>query len=216
MNFESARTQMLGQQIRAWEVLDNRVLRVLSETPRELFVPGSERDLAFADVEIPLGHEQCMMAPKVEGRLLQSLRLEPSDHVLEIGTGSGFLAACLANMAERVESIDIFPDFIAGAEMKIQHLALGNVALRCEDSMELDYTDRFDAIAVTASVPTLTEHFIRMLKPHGRMFIVVGRMPVMEALLITMHPGREWTQESLFETVLAPMLNVEQAEPFVL
>jgi protein-L-isoaspartate(D-aspartate) O-methyltransferase len=216
MNFETARTQMLDQQIRAWEVLDNRVLRVLRETPRELFVPESDRELAFADLEIPLGHGQCMLAPRIEGRLLQSLKLEPIDKVLEIGTGSGYLAACLAGLAQEVQSVDIFPDFVDGAGKRLDELGVANVDLACLDAMTLDYAERFDAIAVTASVPTLTDHFVRMLKPRGRLFVVVGRAPVMDARLVTMHPRKELTQESLFETVLTPMLNVEEAEPFVL
>jgi protein-L-isoaspartate(D-aspartate) O-methyltransferase len=216
LNFEVARTQMLEQQIRAWEVLDNRVLRVLGETPREQFVPEAERLLAFADIEIPIGNGQCMLAPKIEGRLLQSLGLEPVDRVLEVGTGTGFLTACLAKLAESVESIDIFPDFVDGARERLARLGVKNVTVECRDATSLDAGERYDAIAVTASVPALSEHFVRMLKPQGRLFIVVGRAPVMEASLVTMHARKEWTEQSLFETVLTPMLNVEQAEPFVL
>jgi protein-L-isoaspartate(D-aspartate) O-methyltransferase len=109
MNLEAARAQMLGQQIRAWEVLDDRVLGAIAETPRERFAPEGYRDLAFADTEIPLAHGQAMLAPKIEGRLLQALAIEPTDEVLEVGTGTGFLTACLARLAERVYSIDIFP-----------------------------------------------------------------------------------------------------------
>ena len=115
MNFEVARTQMLGQQLRAWEVLDDRVLRAFAETPREDFVPREYRDLAFADTEIPLGHGQAMLAPKVEGRILQALQVEPIDDVLVVGTGSGYLTACLARLAKRVTSVDIFPDFATAA-----------------------------------------------------------------------------------------------------
>ena len=116
MNFEVARTQMLGQQLRAWEVLDDRVLRAFAETPRENFVPRDYRDLAFADAEIPLGHGQTMLAPKVEGRILQALQVEPIDEVLVVGTGSGYLTACLARLAKHVTSVDIFPDFVATAQ----------------------------------------------------------------------------------------------------
>jgi protein-L-isoaspartate(D-aspartate) O-methyltransferase len=207
---------MLGQQIRAWDVFDARVLDALRETPREHFVPPAYRELAFADMEIPLGHGQFMLAPKVEGRLLQALRLENSDSVLEVGTGSGYLAACLAALAGRVHSIDIFSDFLKGAETKLREQRIANVELADRDALGLTAATKFDAIAVTGSVPVLDEHFIRMLAPGGRLFIVVGRAPVMEARLITMHSNGQWTQESLFETMLTALVNAEQPEPFVL
>jgi protein-L-isoaspartate(D-aspartate) O-methyltransferase len=216
MNFEVARTQMLGQQIRAWEVLDDRVLRVLEHTPRERFVPDEFRDLAFADMEIPLGHGQIMMAPKIEGRLLQALQLEPIDEVLEVGTGSGFLTGCLARLAQRVVSVDIFGDFVDAAGPKLGAENVRNVELQTVDALTLPAAPRFDAIALTASIPVLDDFFIRMLRPQGRLFVVVGRAPIMEAQLITMHRNGEWTAESLFETVLTPLINAERPEPFVL
>src|SRR5215471_20222815 len=183
MNLEAARAQMLGQQIRAWEVLDDRVLEAIAETPRERFVPEDYRDLAFADTEIPLGHGQAMLAPKIEGRLLQALQVEPSDDVLEIGTGSGFLTACVARLARRVLSVDIFPDFVDSARAKLAAQGRVNVEVQTADALELELADRFDAIALTASVPTLDDAFVRMLKPRGRLFAVVGRAPIMEARL---------------------------------
>jgi len=216
MNVEAARAQMLGQQIRAWEVLDERVLRALEQTPRERFVPEDYRDLAFADTEIPLAHGQAMLAPKIEGRLLQALRIEPIEDVLEIGTGTGFLTACLARLARRVQSIDIFPDFIDSARAKLAAESRTNVELRTEDANELEATGRFDAIALTASLPVLDDAFVRMLKPGGRLFVVVGRAPIMEARLITLQPSGDTTSQSLFETVLTPLINAERPEPFVL
>jgi protein-L-isoaspartate(D-aspartate) O-methyltransferase len=216
MNFEAARIQMLGQQVRAWEVLDDRVLGVMRETPRELFVPDEDRELAFADTEIPLGHGQCMLAPKVEGRLLQALQVEPIDDVLEIGTGSGYLTACLARLAHRVTSVDIFPDFVSSAAERLRKLDAHNVDLTAADALGLSYANCFDAIAVTGSVPSLSDHFLNMLKPHGRLFIVIGRAPVMEASLFTMPPGGHWARRDLFETLLTPLVNAEQPEPFVL
>lgn len=207
---------MLGQQIRAWDVFDERVLAVLGTTPRERFVPESYRDLAFVDTEIPLPHGRHMMTPKVEGRLLQALRLEPTDRVLEVGTGSAYLTACLARLALRVRSVDIFPDFISAARSKLAEHEIGNVDLEACDAYTLSHPGAFDAIAVTGSVPELDEHFIRMLRPDGRLFIVVGRAPVMDARLITMHANGKWTQESLFETVIEPLVNAERPEPFVL
>ncbi len=216
MNFEVARTQMLGQQIRAWEVLDERVLRVLRETPREQFVPEEYRDLAFADVEIPLGRGQAMLAPKIEGRLLQAVQAEPIDEVLVVGTGSGFLTTCLARLAKRVVSVDIFGDFVASARSRLADHEVRNVELEVADALDLTYSGRFDVVAVTASVPELTDHFIKMLRPQGRLFIVVGREPVMEAQLITMQPNGSTTTDNLFETVLTPLINAERPEPFVL
>lgn len=216
MNFEMARTQMLGQQVRAWDVLDDRVLNVLRETPREVFVPDADRDLAFADTEIPLGHGQLMLSPKIEGRLLQSLKVEPVDDVLEIGTGSGYTTACLARLGHHVTSVDIFPDFVAGARSKLSGLDIRNVELVTADAFTLSYPGRFDVIAVTGSVPVLDRHFIDMLKPHGRLFIVVGRAPVMEACLVTLQPGGNTVRRDLFETFLTPLVNAEQPEPFVL
>ena len=207
---------MLGQQIRAWDVLDNRVLGVLEKTPRERFMPVEYRELAFADTEIPLGHGQYTMTPKIEGRLLQALQIEPIDNVLEIGTGSGYLTACLAHLAQHVVSIDIFPDFVETAAVKLAEHGIRNVELRAADAFTLQEPANFDAIAVTASVPDLDERFIRMLRPQGRLFIVVGRAPVMDARVVTLHADGNWTHESLFETVIAPLINSERPEPFVL
>jgi protein-L-isoaspartate(D-aspartate) O-methyltransferase len=216
MDFDVARTQMLGQQLRAWEVLDDRVLRAFAETPREDFVPREYRDLAFADTEIPLPHGQAMLAPKVEGRILQALQVEPIDEVLVVGTGSGYLTACLARLAKRVTSVDIFPDFATAAAPKLAACGIRNVELSTADALSLSYPGQFDAIAVTGSVPTLDDHFVSMLRPQGRLFIVVGREPAMEARLITLQPNGTTTTESLFETVLAPLVNAERPEPFVL
>jgi protein-L-isoaspartate(D-aspartate) O-methyltransferase len=218
MNFDVARTQMLGQQLRAWEVLDERVLRAFAETPREEFVPREYRDLAFADVEIPLAHGQSMLAPKVEGRILQALQVEPIDEVLVVGTGSGYLTACLARLAKRVTSVDVFPDFATAAGPKIATCGIRNVELKTADALAWTSQQQFDAIAVTASVPVpaLVDHFVAMLRPQGRLFIVVGREPAMEAQLITLQPDGSTTTTSLFETVLAPLINAERPEPFVL
>jgi protein-L-isoaspartate(D-aspartate) O-methyltransferase len=207
---------MLGQQIRAWEVLDVRVLDVLQHTPRELFMPAEYRDLAFADTETPLGHGQQTMAPKVEGRVLQALQVAPIDQVLEVGTGSGYLTACLAALGKSVHSVDIFADFVDAARVKLAAQRIYNTELNPADAMTAVFGERYDAIAVTGSVPVLDDRFVRLLRPEGRLFIVVGRAPVMEALLITMRADGTWQRESLFETVIAPLVNSERAEPFVL
>jgi protein-L-isoaspartate(D-aspartate) O-methyltransferase len=216
MNFELARTQMLGQQLRAWDVLDDRVLRAFADTPRENFVPADYRDLAFADTEIPLGLGQTMLAPKVEGRILQALQVEPIDDVLVVGTGSGYLTACVAQLAKHVTSVDIFPDFATTAAPKLAARDIRNVELKTADALRLPYRAQFDAIAVTGSTPVLNNQFVSMLRPQGRLFIVVGRDPAMEAQLITLQPNGTTTTDSLFETVLAPLINSERPEPFVL
>jgi protein-L-isoaspartate(D-aspartate) O-methyltransferase len=216
MNFELARAQMLGQQIRAWDVLDDRVLQALGELPREAFVPEPLRELAFADIEIPLEHGQCMMAPKVEGRLLQALDLAPIDEVLEVGTGSGFLTACLARLGGRVTSIDLFEEFTTKAAAILQHHGIENIALETADAWSLTGSERFDAIAITGSMPLLPEQFIRLLRPEGRLFAIVGRAPAMEARLVTVNARGDWTEQSLFETVITPLIGGPATEPFIL
>ncbi|MGI9259447.1 MAG: protein-L-isoaspartate O-methyltransferase family protein [Gammaproteobacteria bacterium] len=216
MNLEEARSQMLGQQVRAWEVLDDRVLSVLGATHREAFVPEVHRDIAFADLEIPLAHDEAMMTPKLEGRLLQALSLDKADHVLEIGTGSGYLTACIAKLAASVVSVDIYEDFTQGAQATIAPLGLSNIEFRTADALQIAGSEKFDAIAVTGSVPELDDHFVRMLRPGGRLFIIVGREPVMEARVVTMLDRGQTTQESLFESVIKPLVNAERPEAFVL
>jgi protein-L-isoaspartate(D-aspartate) O-methyltransferase len=216
MNYETARRQMLNQQVRTWDVLDERVLETLGETPRELFVPESERDLAFADTEVPLAHGQCMMAPKVEARLLQELAIEPTDSALEIGTGSGYLSACLGRLAERLVSLEIFADLAETASNRLDKAGIRNVVLRNQDATQAKFDSGFDVIAVTASLPELSERFIELLNPEGRLFVVVGRPPVMQALLVRKHADGSWTEKSLFETMLTQMINADVREPFVL
>ena len=207
---------MLGQQLRAWEVLDDRVLRAVEQTPRERFAPEEYRDLAFADTEIPIGHGQSMLAPKIEGRLLQALQIEPIDDVLEIGTGTGFLTACLGRLARRVWSVDIISDFVEAARAKLAQDDVRNTDLATADALSLEMPETFDAIAVTASMPVLDDRFVRMLRPQGRLFVVVGRPPVMEARLITRAANGDVLSQDLFETVLTPLINAERPEPFVL
>jgi protein-L-isoaspartate(D-aspartate) O-methyltransferase len=216
MNYETARQQMLSQQIRTWDVLDPRVLDVLRDTPREAFVPEAWRDLAFADTEVPLAHDQMMMSPKVEARLLQELAIEPTDAALEIGTGSGYLAACLGRLAATVVSLEIFPDLSQDAAAKLQQAGISNVELEEGDATQTAFDRKFDAIAVTASVPRLADRFIQLLKPDGRLFVVIGHPPVMEATLIRLHADGSFSEKRLFEMMLTPMINAAQPETFVL
>ena len=212
---EQARFNMIEQQIRTWDVLDQRVLDVMNSIPREQFVPENCRSLAFADTNIPLGHEQVMMAPKLEGRLLQALAIKPDDSVLEIGTGSGYLTACLAALAQHVTSIDIMTDFTAAAGAKLEALTINNVTLETADAAEGIAGDkRYDAIAVTGSVPLLQQQFQKNLNIGGRLFIITGSLPIMEANLITRVDEHHWSSECLLETCIPPLLNVVRPQAF--
>ena len=213
-NFEQARFNMIEQQIRPWDVLDQRALNALAQTPREDFVPERYRNLAFGDVAIPLGHGEFMLKPNVEGRILQALALQPTDHVLEVGAGSGYLTACLARMTASVVSVDIIPDFIESVRRKLKAHGLNNVALHVGDASQGWGEHRYPAIAVTGSVATVDEVWRQSLSLGGRLFIVVGQPPVMEALLITRVGEREWTRESLFDTELPPLRGAAPVKTF--
>lgn len=208
MDIPFARNQMVGQQVRAWDVLDLRVLALFEDLPREQFVPERYRKLAFADMRIPLPHAQVMMPPKVEGRLLQALDPQPDESALEIGIGSGFVSACLARMAGEVLSVDIFPEFTATAGKTLKDLGIHNVRLETRDGTQLDWlSQRFDAIAVTGSLPMYENTYAKHLNVGGRLFVIVGESPVMEALLITRVAEDAWSRESLFETDLPALVN---------
>ena len=215
INVESARRQMVEQQIRAWEVLDPRVLVTMTDVRRELFVPEAYRDLAFADTAIPLGFGEHMLPPKVDGRILQALELAPQDEVLEIGTGSGFLAACLARLADRVHSLEIHPEFAHRAVENLRLAACNNVQVEVRDGMTLVDESVWDAVAVTGSLPVYDERFQRALRIGGRLFVVAGQAPVMEAWKVTRVGEREWTRTSLFETVIGPLVNAPRPPAFV-
>jgi protein-L-isoaspartate(D-aspartate) O-methyltransferase len=217
IDIEQARFNMIEQQVRPWDVLDQRVLDVMSATPREDFVPDKYRSLAFADINIPLGHDQVMMAPKTEGRLLQVLDVQAGDSVLEIGTGSGYLTACLSRLGNHVTSVEIFPEFREAAAAKLAAHGFRNVTLRDADAANGIGSDtRYDVIAVTGSLPLLHRQFHDNLAIGGRLFVIAGMPPVMEALLITRIDERNWSRESLFETSLPPLLHAEQPQQFVL
>lgn len=217
IDIEQARFNMIEQQVRPWDVLDQRVLDVMSTTPREDFVPEKYRSLAFADINIPLGHAQVMMAPKTEGRLLQVLGVQATDSVLEIGTGSGYLTACLSRLGNHVSSIEIFKEFSEAAAAKLAAHGYRNVTLREGDAANgIDSATRYDVIAVTGSLPVLQQQFHRNLAIGGRLFVIAGIPPVMEALLITRIDERNWSRESLFETSLPPLLHAAQPQRFVL
>jgi protein-L-isoaspartate(D-aspartate) O-methyltransferase len=217
MNIEQARSNMIEQQLRCWEVLDEKVLEVLASVPREYFVPQRYQNLAFADLEIPLGHAQVMMTPKVEGRMLQALDIRPSDRCLEVGTGSGFIAACMARLGNTVESVDIYEEFTQSAQVRLAAFGVRNITLDAGDAADgWRSEERFDAIAVTGSLPEYRTCFEQQLAIGGRLFAIVGERPVMSAMLVTRAGEREFSRVKLFETDLPPLLNVARKPVFTL
>ena len=217
LNFEQARFNMVEQQVRPWEVLDQKVLSLLLEAPRDAYVPEAYRNLAYADIEIPLGHGESMMKPVLEGRMLQALNIQPNDKVLEIGTGNGFITACLATLGDQVTSIDIHSDLSEQAQTTLKAQGIENVSLRVADALATPIEGGpFDAIAITGSLPTADalNQFKNQLSIGGRLFAVTGEAPIMEACLITRVGDNEWSQEALFETELAPLANAETPNHF--
>lgn len=216
MNIEQARYNMVEQQIRTWDVLDQDVLALLFRLRREDFVPEAHRALAFVDMEIPLGHGQAMWTPKLEARVLQELDLQPADRVLEIGTGSAYLAALMAACAAEVVSVDIHADFTAAAAQKLRAHGIANVVLHTGDAAR-DWADDagFDVIVLTGSTPILSDAFRRRLRVGGRLFAITGTAPVMQAQLVTCSAPGAFRSVTLFETCVAPLLNAPQPEAFV-
>lgn len=213
MNFDQARQNMVEQQIRTWEVLDSKVLDVLGRLHREDFVLPQYRKLAYADMMVPLGESQFMMTPVVEGRLLQSLELGEQDDVLEIGTGSGYLTACLASLAHHVLSIDLFEGFVQQAEQRLLRIGLENVTVQQGDALkDFDPERAFDAVVVTGSAREVPERFRAWVKPGGRLVAVRGDSPVMEAVVLTRLDDEAWSEESLFETDLPRLIGAEDPE----
>jgi protein-L-isoaspartate(D-aspartate) O-methyltransferase len=208
------REQMIEQQVRAWDVLDERVLQILREVPRDQFTPEQQRFRAYADAEVPLAHDQHMLRPSVVGRLLQALELSGKESVLEIGTGSGFVTACLRTAAARVRSLEIFPSLAEMARRNLDSLGLRDIDVVTADATQVNTGNRYGAIAVTASLPMYNEHFEQQLEIGGRLFVVVGEAPVMEARLIRRTGETSWTSESLFETVIDPLVNARRPPEF--
>jgi protein-L-isoaspartate(D-aspartate) O-methyltransferase len=221
MNLELARSNMVEQQIRTWEVLDQGVLDLLYTVPREEFVPPSCRNLAFSDMEIPIGDGETMWPPKLEARVLQELAPKRSDRVLEVGTGSGYLTALLAHRSAHVYSVEIRPALAAFGKANIVRHGLDNVTLATGDGAkgvprEFPYNGPYDIVVLTGSVPLLPKGLLDALATGGRAFAVDGEAPVMTAKIITCTaPGAFHTVE-LFETLLAPLANCEQPRRFTL
>ena len=214
MHTTDAREQMIEQQVRAWEVLEERVLEVMRQVPRELFVPQGQRYRAYADVEVPLACAQHMLRPSVAGRLLQALLPQPGEAVLEIGAGTGFVTACLRAMAAQVRSLEIFPELADAARRNLAALGMRDVEVLDADALNADSGARYGAIALTASLPLYDARFERMLTPGGRLFVVVGEPPVMDARLVRRTAEDAWSVESLFETVIDPLVNAVRPPRF--
>ncbi|QHB72664.1 protein-L-isoaspartate O-methyltransferase [Stenotrophomonas rhizophila] len=213
IDYSHARELMVEQQIRPWDVLEIRVLDVLARLPREAFVAESHKALAYADMELPLGFGQKMMKPVIEGRTLQALDLQPGDEVLEIGTGSGFLSACMGELAREVLSLEIQPELAATARAQLDAAGLGNnVRIETADALTWNTERRFDAICVTAAVDTVPSRFAQWLRPGGRLFVIHGRSPVMEAVLVK----ADGSTESLFETDIDYLRGAAPAPQFQL
>ena len=216
LDFELARSSMVDNQVRPWDVLDPQVLDVLSSVKREDYVPARYRRLAFADLVLPLEHDQVMMKPVIEGRMLQALELAPEEEVLEIGTGSGFITACLAQLARDVVSIDIHADFVERAQARFRATGLANIRVEQADALEYEPGRQFDAVVVTGAVAALPPAWLAWLKPGGRLFVVQGHSLVQRAVLYRGNAQGRIEEEGLFETALPYLIGAEPVERFVL
>jgi len=217
MNLQQARFNMVEQQIRTWEVLDSVVLDLMDHSPRDEYVPEDYKKLAYADIAIPLGDGEVMMPPRVEARLLQSLAIQPGDEVLEVGTGSGYLTSLLAQLGRQVVSIDISTRLAKLGARNLKHHGIENVTAENGDAVQgWAKNAPYDVIAVTGSVPIFERRFQDQLKVGGRLFIVVGEAPAMEALLIERTAEDQWSRESMFETVIPVLRGAREPERFVL
>lgn len=217
MNLQQARFNMVEQQIRTWEVLDQRVLDLLERAPRDEYVPEGFEKLAYADIAIPLGDGEVMLPPRVEARLLQALGVSGDERALEIGTGSGYLTSLLANLCDHVVSVEISESLATTGERNLHRHGVTNVTLERGDAVHgWDAHAPYDLIAVTGSVPILEPHFQRQLAIGGRLFVIVGEAPAMEALLIQRIGDDQWSSESLFETVIPKLKGAREPDRFVL
>lgn len=215
MNTEAVREQMIEQQVRAGDVLNERVLDAMRDIRREIFVPEQYRKAAYADAPVPIGQGQTMLPPIVHGRILQALAPSPDQVALLVGCGTGYLAACLARLVARVRALEIFTDLAEQTRANLLTATVNNVGVEVADGMQLDEQNAYDVIAVTGSLPMYDERFQRALQVGGRLFVVVGQAPVMEAWQVTRVGEREWQRESLFETVVDPLINAPQPPRFV-
>lgn len=216
MNLEETRFNMVVQQIRPWYVLDDSVLDMLYKIKREDFVPLGNRSMAFVDMEVPLGYGQVMLTPKVEARILQELNVQKTDKILEVGSGSGYMTALLAEKGAHVYSVEVVPELKSMAAKNLSAYNIQNVTLEQGDASH-GWTNHapYDVIVLTGSTPVLPEIFMQSLNVGGRLFAIVGEDPVMQALVITRKTLDEFITTPLFETVTIPLINAQQSEKFV-
>ncbi|MBS0485230.1 MAG: protein-L-isoaspartate O-methyltransferase [Proteobacteria bacterium] len=215
MNIEQTRFNMVAQQIRTWYVLDDNVLDLLYKLKREEFVPAASRAMAFVDMEIPLGHDQVMLTPKMEARILQELHIKKTDKILEVGSGSGYMTALLADRGAHVYSVEIIPELKTMAENNLKAHNITNVTVEQGDAARgWAKHEPYDVIVLTASTPVLPDAFQNSLNPGGRLFAITGEDPVMEAVLVTCTAPGEFTTVKLFETSTAPLINAQQPVRF--
>ncbi len=215
MNLEQTRFNMVAQQIRTWNVLDDNVLDLLYKIKREEFIPAENRAMAFVDMEIPLGYGQVMLTPKMEARIVQELHVKKTDKILEVGSGSGYLTALLADQGAHVYSVEIIPELKKLAENNLKAHEITNVIIELGDAAHgWPKNEPYDVIVLTASTPGLPDAFQKSLNPGGRLFAIVGEDPVMEALLITCIAPGEFTTTVLFETSTVPLINALQPTRF--
>jgi protein-L-isoaspartate(D-aspartate) O-methyltransferase len=203
IDVRTSRRQMVEQQVRAWSVLDLKVLEVMDHVAREQFVPAAFRDVAYADMRVPLGHG------------LQALEVQPQDRVLEVGTGSGYFAACLAQLGGSVRSIEIVQELADTARANLERYGARSVTVECADAMTLDQEAAYDVVAVTGSLPIYDTRFERALAEGGRLFVTVGAGLVMDARKVTRTGRADWRVESLFETRIEPLANAPRPPAFV-
>ncbi len=214
-NMEQARFNMIEQQIRPCEVLEGRILRLLELVRREDFVPASKKDLAFIDMEIPLGHGAMMWQPKLEARVVQELHLARSDKVLEVGTGSGYLTALMSVFAKHITSVEITSELSAFAKQNLQSYRRENITLEVGDAAQgWGNGASYDVIVLTGSTPVLPQAFQNSLNIGGRLFAIVGDAPVMEARLITRVAQDVFTTVNIMEANVAPLQNAQQPNRF--
>ena len=206
---------MVGQQLRAWDVLDERILAVMAALPRERFVPPDWQGLAYADTELPLGHGRHLAPPKIQGRALQAVLPQPDDRALEIGCGTGYLTACLARLAGSVTGIELHPELAAAARRNLAALGIANAEVLQGDGLAMEFPGRFEVVCVNGSLPDGTDRLERLLAVGGRLFVVTGRLPIMQAQRITRIDESEWRAENVFETCLPPLENARQTVEFI-
>ncbi len=214
MNIDFARQMMIEQQVRTWEVFNPDVLNILSTMPREQFVPFGYEALAFADTQIPIGHGQSMLTPMLEGRILQTLELDGNENILEIGSGVGYLTACLSRLAQHITSLEIHDELGKRAAENLADAGVDNIELLSMDATQELPDRQFDVVVVGGSIQTFDTRFVDALTIGGLLFVIIGDAPAMEALMVRKTGENDWESECLFETELTPLINGSLATEF--